>query len=87
MRKEMTEGVDWTATREQQLWQAVITKAIEEWLHGAGNRRRDAERYLFLDECDFAAVCQSAGMDAGYLRVRLSKLRRQASREECAVAA
>jgi hypothetical protein len=82
-----TPAVDRTTSGEEQLWQAVITKSIEEWLHGSGRRRRDAEHYLFHDERDFVEVCRSAGMDADYLRVRLSKLRAQSLRETCAIAA
>jgi hypothetical protein len=85
---EATAGmVEQTAEGEEQLWQAVITKTIEEWLHGSGRRKLDAEHYLFNDQRDFPAVCLSAGMNAEYLRVRLLKLRAQAARQDCAIAA
>jgi len=72
---------------EQRLWQAVILRTIEEWKSGTLRVKRQAEQYLFEDEKDFPAVCQSAGMDVGRLRAGLRKLRDQAIQEKCAMAA
>jgi hypothetical protein len=63
------------AIPEVRLWQAVIVSSVQEWLHGPLRRQREAERFLFNDDTDFPVVCQSAGLDAGQLRERLSKLR------------
>jgi len=63
-------------TAEQGLWRAVILDTIQEWLSGPLGRRREAEKYLFDDLADFPLVCESAGMDAGRLRVRLAKFRK-----------
>jgi hypothetical protein len=38
-------------------------------------RKREAEQYLFDDNRDFPLVCQSAGIDSGQLRSRLTRLR------------
>jgi hypothetical protein len=62
---------------EKRLWQAVIVTTIQEWISGTLRSKRQAEEYLFQDQQDFPAVCQSAGMDADCLRVKLSRLRLQ----------
>ncbi|MGH9691866.1 MAG: hypothetical protein ACRD4C_12435 [Candidatus Acidiferrales bacterium] len=63
---------------ETRLWQAVIVNTIQEWISGPLRRKREAEDYLFRDDSDFPAVCQSAGMDIGRLRANLTRLRHQA---------
>jgi hypothetical protein len=60
---------------EQKLWRAVISSTVHEWVHGPLTRQREAERFLFLDEQDYCAVCRSAGIDPGNLRNRLQKFR------------
>jgi hypothetical protein len=67
---------DSSAGFETRLWQAVIVTAIQEWISGPLRASRAAEDYLFRDQKDFPAVCQSAGMDAGRLRAKLSRLHR-----------
>lgn len=64
---------------ESRLWQAVIVSTIEEWIHGPLRLKRQAEDYLFKDDSDFPAVCQSAGMDVGRLRAKLTRLRLQSA--------
>jgi hypothetical protein len=64
---------------ECRLWQAVIVSTIQEWIYGPLRRKRQAEEYLFCDDSDFPAVCQSAGMDVGRLRAKLMRLRAQAT--------
>jgi hypothetical protein len=59
---------------EIRLWQAVVVRAIEDWMSGPLRQRLQADHYIFADN-DFVAVCQSAGLDADGLRVRLSKMR------------
>jgi hypothetical protein len=41
--------------------------------------KRQAEDYLFRKDSDFAAVCQSAGMDVDRLRAKLTRLRLQSA--------
>ena len=62
---------------EKRLWQAVIVTAIQEWISGPLRSKRQAEEYLFQDQKDFPAVCQSAGLDADRLRAKLNRLRLQ----------
>jgi hypothetical protein len=69
--------VDPSADLEMRLWQAVIVTTIQEWISGPLRSKRQAEEYLFKDEKDFPAVCQSAGLDADSLRVKLNRLRLQ----------
>jgi hypothetical protein len=64
-----------SAGLETRLWQAVIVTAIQEWISGPLRSKRQAEQYLFQDQKDFPAVCQSAGLDADRLRAKLSRLR------------
>jgi hypothetical protein len=70
-----TESRDLHAPAETRVWQAVITKTIQEWISGPLRRKREAEEYLFRDEKDFPLVCQSAGLDVGLLRAQLMRLR------------
>ncbi len=60
---------------EVRLWQAVLVRAIEEWMSGPAREQRQAEHYLFHDNSDFALVCQSAGLDPDDLRARLNRIR------------
>jgi hypothetical protein len=62
-------------TPEMRLWRSVIARAIREWISGPLRRQREAEQYLFDDNRDFPLVCESAGMDSGQLRLRLTRLR------------
>ena len=62
---------------ESRLWQAVIVSTIQEWIHGPLRLKRQAEEYLFSDNSDFPAVCQSAGMDVKRLRAKLTRLKLQ----------
>ena len=64
-----------TVLAESRLWQAVIVSTIQEWMHGPLRLKRQAEEYLFSDDSDFPAVCQSAGMDVKRLRAKLTRLR------------
>jgi hypothetical protein len=70
---------DLPAGLETRLWQAVIVTTIQEWISGPLRSKRQAEEYLFQDQKDFPAVCQSAGLDADQLRAKLSRLRLQNS--------
>jgi hypothetical protein len=62
---------------ETRLWQAVIVNTIQEWVWGPLRQKREAEEYLFGENSDFPAVCESAGMDVRRLRANLTRLRHQ----------
>ena len=72
---------------EMQLWRAVITTAVQEWLRGPLSRRREAEQYLFNDHKDFPVVCRAAGIDLDSFRLRLGKFRETAIRDRWTVSA
>jgi hypothetical protein len=71
---------------EIRLWQAVVVRAIQDWISGPIRQKRQAEHYIFIDK-DFARVCQSAGLNADDLRVRLSKMRSRRLQDERPLAA
>jgi hypothetical protein len=60
---------------EVRLWQAVVVRAIQDWMSGHLRQKRQAEHYLFDDNADFESVCQSAGLNADDLRARLTRMR------------
>jgi len=59
---------------EVRLWQAVVVRTIQDWMSGPLRQKRQAESYLFDRNTDFARVCESAGLNADDLRVRLTKI-------------
>lgn len=83
--REIT-GADETAG-EVRLWQAVVVRVIEDWMSGPLRQKRQAERYLFDKNADFARVCESAGLNADDLRARLTKIRGRRVEQNEAVAA
>jgi hypothetical protein len=64
---------------ETRLWLAVVTAAVEEWMHGPLRMRREAAAYLFDDQRDFPDVCARAGLDVSLLRMKLTRVRARAS--------
>jgi len=72
---------------EVRLWQAVVVRAIEDWMSGPVRQRQQADNYIFGKNADFAVVCQSAGLDVDDLRTRLSRLRSGHLHEQHAIAA
>lgn len=72
---------------EVRLWQAVVVRAIEDWMSGPLRQRRHADNYIFGKHTDFAVVCQSAGLDADDLRARLSRIGDRHLHEQDAIAA
>jgi hypothetical protein len=74
-------SVEWDIRGEQEtagevrMWQAVVVRAIEDWISGPLRQRPLADKYIFGEHTDFAMVCQSAGFGADNLRARLSKIR------------
>lgn len=61
---------------EQRIWLAVIARTVEEWVGGALRNQMEAEEYLFKDSSDFSSVCAAAGLDAGALRSKLLRLKK-----------
>jgi hypothetical protein len=91
-RKQMAEGEreivgTEETTGEVRLWQAVVVRAIEDWMSGPLRQQRQAERYLFDKNTDFAMACQSAGLNAEDLRARLTRIRGRHLQEQGAIAA
>lgn len=72
---------------EVRLWQAVVVRAIEDWMSGPLRQRRQADHYIFGKHNDFEVVCQSAGLNADDLRARLSRIRSRHLHEQHALAA
>jgi hypothetical protein len=75
------------ALAEVRLWQAVIVNTVQDWISGPLRLKREAERYIFGQDSDFALVCQSAGMDVRRLRERLMRLREGRIHANCPSAA
>lgn len=67
---------------ETRLWRAVLVSTIQDWMFGPLRRKAEAERYLFGEGTDFATVCEAAGMNAGYLRGRLGKIKREVALQQ-----
>lgn len=74
-------------TAERKLWRAVIANTVDEWVNGPLRRQREAEDFLFTDNEDYRAVCDSAGINPEDLRGRLEKIRSRQTAEARARAA
>jgi hypothetical protein len=72
---------------EVRLWQAVVVRAIEDWMSGPLRQKRQADHYIFDDNPDFSMACQSAGLNAEDLRARLTRIRSRHLHERGAIAA
>lgn len=72
---------------EVRLWQAVVVRAIQDWMSGPVRQQHQAENYIFGGNPDFAVVCQSAGLNADDLRARLGRIRSGHSHGQQAIAA
>ena len=75
MIKEMAFANRQERTTENLLWRGVIAKTIEEWLSAPLRSKLEAERYLFENSADLSLVCGLAGINVGYLRKCLNKVR------------
>jgi hypothetical protein len=64
---------------ETRLWLAVVTDAVQDWMHGPLRARREAEQYLFHDDRDFPELCERAGLNASLLRTKLIRARDRAA--------
>jgi len=72
--KAMTEGSE-LPVAEHNLWVAILLQALEDWQTGSLRRRKDAERFFFHCERDFAAVCRGAGLDPGAVLGKLQGMK------------
>jgi hypothetical protein len=66
----VTEGV----IGERHLWIAVVMRAVEDWQTGTLRARREAQKFLFDEDCDFNCVCENAGLEPDGLRTRLLRI-------------
>jgi hypothetical protein len=60
---------------ERALWSAVILQALEDWQSGNMRRRKEAEKFFFSSEKDFATVCRGAGLEPGSVLPKLQKMK------------
>jgi hypothetical protein len=72
--KAMTERSE-LPVAERNLWVAILLQALEDWQSGTLRRRKDAERFFFHCERDFAAVCRGAGLDPSTVLAKLQGMR------------
>jgi hypothetical protein len=75
MIREMALAKRQEQTTETALWRGVIARTIQEWLSAPLRSQREAERYLFENSADLSFVCGLAGINIGYLRKCLNKVR------------
>jgi|HubBroStandDraft_6_1064221.scaffolds.fasta_scaffold907088_1 hypothetical protein len=64
---------------ETNLWLAVVTDTVQEWMHGPLRMRREAEAFLFHDNRDFPELCERAGLNPSVLRSKLLRARGRAA--------
>jgi hypothetical protein len=81
MIREMAFAMAEEQTTETLLWRGVIARTIQDWLSEYVRPRREAERYLFENSADLSLVCESAGINVDYLRMRLNKVRGRTLRD------
>jgi hypothetical protein len=60
---------------ERNLWVAVLLQAFEDWRSGNMRRQREAEKFFFGSEKDFAAVCRAAGLEPSSVLPKLQKMK------------
>jgi len=75
MIKEMAVANRQERTTKNLLWRGVIAKTIEESLFAPLRSKLEAEGYLFENSADLSLVCGLAGINVGYLRKCLNKVR------------
>jgi len=75
MIREMASATKQELTTENLLWRGVIARTVEDWLSASLRPKCEAERYLFENSADLSLVCDLAGINVGYLRKCLNKVR------------
>lgn len=68
-------------TAENRMWTAVRLQAVQSNIMRAS---REAEKFLFDDEKDFATVCTGAGLNPSSFREQLKRIRRKTTSERFA---
>ncbi|MFY9532322.1 MAG: hypothetical protein WBC04_22500 [Candidatus Acidiferrales bacterium] len=71
-------------TAENRMWTAVLLQAVLEWQSNIMRASREAEKFLFDDEKDFATVCTGAGLNPSSFREQLKRIRRKTTSERFA---
>jgi hypothetical protein len=69
---------------ENRMWTAVLMQAVLEWQSNNVRASREAEKFLFDDEKDFATVCTGAGLNPSPFREQLKRIRRKTASERFA---
>jgi hypothetical protein len=75
MMREMAFATEQDLTTEKLLWRGVIARTVQDWLSASMRSKCEAERYLFQNSADLSLVCDLAGLNVGYLRSCLNKVR------------
>src|SRR5271169_2096522 len=65
---------------ERNLWVAILLQALDDWQTGTLRRRKEAERFIFHCESDFAAVCRGAGLDPACVLAKLQRIKQTETR-------
>jgi hypothetical protein len=60
---------------ERRIWTAVLLQALEDWRYGNLRRQKEAEKFIFHCENDFATVCRSAGLEPSSVLAKLQRMR------------
>jgi hypothetical protein len=72
--KETTESATGQIS-ERRLWAAVLLQALEDWQSGNIRRQREAEKFFFSSEKDFATVCRGAGYEPSCVLLKLQRMK------------
>ncbi len=78
------EHISVDVTAEHRMWTAVLMQAVQEWRSNNLRASREAEKFLFDDEKDFATVCVGAGLNSSAFRAQLTRIRRKTASERFA---
>ena len=62
-------------TSERRIWTAVLLQALEDWQSGNIRRQREAEKFFFSSEKDFATVCRGAGYEPSCVLLKLQRMK------------
>lgn len=84
MGSKSQEHISVDVTAEHRMWTAVLLQAVQEWRSNNLRASREAEKFLFDDERDFATVCAGAGLNPSAFRTQLTRIRRKTPSERFA---
>ena len=60
---------------ERRLWSAVFLQALEDWQGDSIRRRKEADKFFFGSEKDFATVCRGAGYEPSCVLAKLQRMK------------